>query len=394
MQRDIASTSFISVGNSSNTDLDPSNSYTFTGEWESTLHPDIMVNLYTDKPCSVSIQFSNDGTTIHSTLPRKTSLGTDGKYRLFTTIIKGARSARVVVTTESLTTTEFSLQTQYGLFRQGNKPLNSSLSLSDDAQVVRSTFVWLDVARGLFQGIESIKKFGRNSSVGTSFVPVSIGGIYRTPQAGSATPLRIKAGNTNDTAAGTGAREVTIIGLDENFEVASEALATAGTSASGNTSTNFLRNYRSFVSESGTYATASAGSHTDDIVIEKSTGGEDWSTIDATSFPKSQSEIGAFTIPAGKIGFVKLRDLSIDSGKTVDMIFFSRANADEVAPPYSAMRAQSVVTGVSGGSIETFGAVDVPFGPYTGPTDIGFMAKVANGTASVSVEFEIFLIDA
>jgi hypothetical protein len=57
------------------------------------------------------------------------------------------------------------------------------------------------------------------------------------------------------------------------------------------------------------------------------------------------------------------------------------------------MRAQSVVSGVAGGSIETFGGIDIPFGPYVGPTDIGFMAKVTSGTATVSVEFEVVVLD-
>ena len=57
------------------------------------------------------------------------------------------------------------------------------------------------------------------------------------------------------------------------------------------------------------------------------------------------------------------------------------------------MRAQSVIIGIDGGSINNFGEKSVPFGPYVGPTDIGFMGKVGSSTASISVEFEIFIID-
>lgn len=55
------------------------------------------------------------------------------------------------------------------------------------------------------------------------------------------------------------------------------------------------------------------------------------------------------------------------------------------------MKARSVITGVTGGTIQSFGDTDVPFGPYIGPTDIGFMAKVATGTAVVAIEFEVIL---
>ncbi len=103
--------------------------------------------------------------------------------------------------------------------------------------------------------------------------------------------------------------------------------------------------------------------------------------------------LGAFNCPANKTVYVKVRDLSINTGKTLDLVFFSREGADETAAPYSPMRAQSVVTGVAGGSIETFGGVDVPFGPYNGPCDVGFMAKVQSATGTVAIEFEIFLIN-
>jgi len=52
-------------------------------------------------------------------------------------------------------------------------------------------------------GYYLIQKFGANPAVGTTFVPVSDGGIYMTPQAAGAKALRIRAGgNANDTADG------------------------------------------------------------------------------------------------------------------------------------------------------------------------------------------------
>jgi hypothetical protein len=183
-----------------------------------------------------------------------------------------------------------------------------------------------------------------------------------------------------------------LVGLDETFTEVTETVTTAGASASSATTATFTRLYRGFVSQSGTYATATAGSHAGDIVIENGSGGTDWATIDSTGFPQSQTEIGAYSVEAGKTGYVKLKNVTVDSGKTIDLIFFARGNIDETAAPYTAMRAQSVMTGISGGSINNFGDTIVPFGPYVGPTDIGFMAKVSSGTAEVSVEFEIIVV--
>jgi len=236
-----------------------------------------------------------------------------------------------------------------------------------------------------------VHKFGRNPSVGTSFVPVSFGGVYQTPQVGSATALRIKAGgNANDTAAGTGAREVTLIGLDANGNEITEAIATAGASASSATTNSFIRLYRAYVSASGTYATASAGSHSASITIENSAGGTDWATIDATSFPLSQTEIAVYSVPTGKKAFLLSAFAFTDSNKTTNIICFQRGNILETAAPYTAMREVFEITS-GGGETElvTKGAI----GPFVGPLDIGFMAKIDTGTAEVDVDFELLVVD-
>ena len=72
---------------------------------------------------------------------------------------------------------------------------------------------YFEAAKGNITGSTIVNKFGRNASVGTTYVPVTVGGVYNTPQPAAATTLRIKAGgDANDAAAGTGAREVTVVG--------------------------------------------------------------------------------------------------------------------------------------------------------------------------------------
>lgn len=365
---------------------------TFTGIAELNPAPWVGVSCKSDTVGTLYFDFSVDGTN-YETFPTN-GFGVAAGIHEFHTALKLGRYFRVRFVNGASAQSTFRLTTYFGIFDQPIAPLNQPLGLDSDAILTRSTFPWLDAARGLSGGLTTIAKFGRNESVGTNYEPVCLGGVYQTPQAASATALRVKSGgNANDTAAGTGGRQITIEGLDENFEQVSETIATAGASASSATTTTFTRLYRAYVSESGTYATLAAGSHAGDIVIENSGGGTDWATISVTDFPKSQTEIGAYSIAAGKTGYVQLRDCTIDSGKTVDLIFFARGNIDDTAAPYSAMRAQSVVKGLEGGTIQGFGGTVVPFGPYTGPTDIGFMAKTTAGTAEVSVEFEIFVLD-
>jgi len=248
---------------------------------------------------------------------------------------------------------------------------------------------WIELQRGNISGFSSVHKFGRNPAVGVTYAPVSIGAVYQTPQAAAATKLRVKAGDANDTAAGSGAREITVIGLDETGTEVTETLATAGASASSATTATFMRLYRAYVSASGTYATSTTSSHAANIVIENNAGGTDWLTIDVTSYSKAQSEVAAYSIPLGKTGYIKTIHISVDSKKVADVTMFFRENILEAAAPYSAMRIQSQMVGVVG---EVTRHPETPFGPYAALTDIGFMAKAA-AVAEIDINFEIILVN-
>lgn len=249
---------------------------------------------------------------------------------------------------------------------------------------------YLDVSLGNLSEYSVVHKFGRNVDIGTTFEPITLSGLYRTPQVGSATQLRVKAGNANDTAAGTGAREITLVGIDASGDEVTETLATAGTSASSNTSNSYIRLYRVFVSASGTYATATAGSHAGDITIENAAGTEDWLTISSSNFPSGQSEVGAYTVPNGYQALIKNVFLYIDSTKPMSIILFQRRNILETAAPYSAMRA---VYEIESAEQEVSIARELPLGPFPAGTDIGFMARKSSGsgTGSASVNFDIIL---
>ena len=246
------------------------------------------------------------------------------------------------------------------------------------------------VSKGKVPGHSIVHKFGQNNAIGTSFTAIVRSGVYNTPQSTSATTLRIKAGgNANDTAAGTGAQELTLIGIDETGAEVSETLATAGASASSATTTTFMRLYRGYVSGSGTYATASAGSHSASITIENGAGGTDWAIIDATDFPKSQTEIGAYTIPVGYTGYFLGGFGFSDSTKTTELIFFKREGIMETSPPYQAMRTVFEER-LEGGEFTVDPKAPILLG--TG-CDVGFLGKVNTGTAEIEVDFELLIVD-
>lgn len=248
------------------------------------------------------------------------------------------------------------------------------------------------ITAGEVDGLSIVHKFGRDPAATTTFAPVSQGGLYRTPQVAGATALRVKAGgNANDTAAGTGARTILLQGLDATGTLQTSTLTTAGASASAASSETYIRLFRAYVATSGTYASSSAGSHSAAITIEKAAGSEDWLTIGATDFPKGQSEVGCYTVPLGKVAYIPTYKFSTDSTKSTDLLLFQRRDILQTEAPYSAMRLVHEVQAVAGTGVIR---PEVPFGPFPTLTDLGFMSKVSTGTGSVSVNFEIFLVDA
>ena len=248
-----------------------------------------------------------------------------------------------------------------------------------------------NLAAGYLPGLSVVHKFGHNHAVTTTLAPVCSGGIWRTPQVSGATTLRIKAGgDALDTAAGSGAREITIYGLDATGVEISDTIITAGASASASTSASFLRVLRAFVTASGTYASATAASHVGPIVVEDTAGTEDWFTIPIEHVPHGQSQIGAYTVPLGKRAFISHIGVEVETNKFIDVQFLKRENILQTAAPYSAMRVIHELVGVTASVRSDF---HEPFDSLPPLTDIGFMGVVASGTASASVHFGIILED-
>ena len=246
----------------------------------------------------------------------------------------------------------------------------------------------MEVALGNVSGQVIVQKFGQNAAVGTTFEPITKAGVYQTPTA--ATALEVVSSDANDTSAGTGAQQVTIVGLDSSWNEVSQTISMNGTTAVA-VPTSLVRVYRWYVSRSGTYATATAGSHVGTLTLRVASAGATWSTIDASAgFPEGQSEIGVYTVPDGKTGYILQGDVEVESTKAVDLILFQRPGADDVTTPFSAMRLVHRLPGIADRATI---APRTALGPFVGPCDIGFMGKVASGTAEVSVSFEVLVID-
>ena len=376
---------------SNSTDAPLDNGETYTGSWQTVgPNPAVMFKVLADQSGTMSIDFSDESCTSElNDLDYIFSANIPDVHR----VSVSSPCFRITVTNNSGSNqTSMDLVTMMGAMVNLTAPANLSIQNDADAAIVRLRNDPYELIQNLVEGHTVIHKFGANEAIGTTYVPITYGGIYRTPQVAAATTVRIKAGDVLDTAAGTGAREITIVGLDENFIEQTVTLATAGTSASANTAVTFVRIYRAYVSESGRYAlaTSTGGSHEENVTIENSAGTEDWLTIPKSGFSFSQSEVSAYTVPAGYTAFINTIIVSVDSTKTASVLGFTRADADDAAPPYQAARVFLELGAVSG---EEEIIPNTPFGPYSEKTDIVFMAKVPSSTAEVDIDFEIILIE-
>ena len=242
----------------------------------------------------------------------------------------------------------------------------------------------VEVSKGNIPGHSIVHKFGRNDAVSTSWELVSqVSGA--TSFLSAATTVRVKSGgDAADDAAGAGAREVTVQGINDSFVRAEEAIATAGTGASLATATSFLRVDRAFVSAAGTYATPV---NTADIVIENSGGGTDLIHITAD---EGQTQYGAYALATGVTAYLLSVFISVDTSKTADFRFFVRENSNDTTPPVSPKRLKLFWDGVSG-SIDFAPLSPILF--VNGPADIWMEAKGSGAPAEVSVDFELLLVD-
>lgn len=245
---------------------------------------------------------------------------------------------------------------------------------------------YYDVELGLSRlgGHHMVHKFGQNLAIPNgAWRFVNLLSFTGWPLS-AATTVRVKAGgDAADTAAGDGAREITVQGIDGSGAEVSEAIATAGASASSATTASFIRVHRAWVSAVGVYGAANTAA----VTVENSAGGTDLIRIGAG---QGQTLFGGYTIPTGKTGLLWTIHAHVDSGKTADIAVYTRENVLDTTAPMSSKRIKLLFDGVIGTLVyrpRTPGLV-IP-----ALSDIWVEAYGDGAITQVSVEFELQLID-
>jgi len=231
-----------------------------------------------------------------------------------------------------------------------------------------------------------VRKFGESDNIGTDVVPVTNGEVYQTPM--TLTTLDIVSDDADDTYGGSGAWSVKVTGISTNWTEVTETINLSGTTPV-TLSNQFYRVYRMKVYESGTYASQIVGSHEGTIEINGVTGNELWAKIAVNGVTLGQTEIGVYTIPKGYHAHLGTVFLHNNGNKVSNVYMFLRDNASDVTIPYTPMRIQFQVHGLSGGEVLLPKSIS---GGMIETSDIGFMANTDTGTTEVSVDYELLLI--
>lgn len=277
---------------------------TFTGDWEMNNHPDLVVSVKTDQNGTLYVDFSPDGVNNDSTL---SFIYDTSKLNKPHRLVKGSRYTRVRFENTSASDQTFlRLNLSFGTFGPLTSPISGTLAENEDGVTVRSIDHEFDIVAGRAQGKSIVNKFGRNSDVGGAEDLWEGGGEYTGHPYNVSDTVDISSSDATDDAGAVGARNIHIYGLDANFALQDEVVVMDGTTS---------------VTSSGTYARVfrgiveSAGSDADNAGVitchHTSTSDNKFFAIPAGD---NQTKVAAYTVPAGKTGYLRKIYSSINRG--------------------------------------------------------------------------------
>lgn len=247
----------------------------------------------------------------------------------------------------------------------------------------QSNNVWDLAAYGAVPGISFFNLIGTNGAITTTFEPVwPESAAYTFLTAAMSSPY-IASSDANDTAAGTGARTVTIWGVDASFAVKTETL-----SLDGQTSVSLVNSYMS-INRMEVITAGSGGANAG--IIRVGTGANTAGVPAVThghiaiGFNKSQSAI--YTVPASKSLLMKnltFSSKSVTAALTVEFIVDRYVNA-------GIRKRDELISLNQGGSSSQVLPITIQFAEKT---QIAIQALSATSTGPVYVHADCLLIDA
>jgi hypothetical protein len=237
----------------------------------------------------------------------------------------------------------------------------------------------LQVLRGQVDGHTAIFVSGYNTSVGTSYETIwSESTVYSYPA--SASVMEISSSSASDTAAGTGARTVTIYGLDGNYNQINETVSLNGQTAV-NTINSFLRVLHLTVNTAGSGGAAAGTIYAGTGAV---TTGKPANVYNAYTADGGATAC-IYTIPAGYTGYIF--DFLVSSGITTANAYSS---IGLYGRPYGGVFDNTIQGRCANG-----GAFTIPLNYpiyFSEKSDIEVRALSSTAGANVTANFSILLV--
>lgn len=230
------------------------------------------------------------------------------------------------------------------------------------------------------RGIEH--RHGRNGSVGTAWVTVDgTGTLYSAPS--GTFQIEILSASADDTASGTRAREVKIVGLGAAWQLQSDILPMNGVTPVPSNK-QWRRIFRINVNETGTYGLSNGGQ----ITCRTVGGGQVHARIQSDNVGLGESMVGRFTVPKGYTALIKRIEISVDTNKSASIALMQRQSANVTGTGMQAPRVIHYWDGVSAQIVVVLeSTIHLP--EYT---DMYFIAKAPMSTSGVSVDWDMELV--
>ena len=352
---------------------------TYTGTWtDVSTYTSVVTAVLSDTAGTLYMEFSTTGVgSADSTLTYAVAANINDVHKL--TVTRQYYRSRFV--NSASVQSVFNLSTLFGNHGILTAPLNLTLGQDADSIVARVISDEQDIAEGKRAGYSIVNKFGRNADV-DSGAPADIWeGLltYTGFPTGAAELVTVTSSSINDTSAGSGARTVSISGLDATGVEQTETVILAGTGLVDSANT-YTRVNRVIVLTSGSSNQAfNAGILS---VAHK--------TTTANIFAKvpigfNQSQIGCYTIPLGKTGYLRVIQVWVKKSNTanIDGGIWIRENgaSPRIVDIFSASQADGYDEKIYGGK------------PLPALTDIAIRVTAASTTnVEVICHFDIILV--
>lgn len=251
------------------------------------------------------------------------------------------------------------------VFAQTNSP---TIDLTPD-----ETDFFIEATKGNLPGQETGNQFGENTVVGSTEEDVqSQGGTLIFLQ--SAEFMEIVSTDTvNDIFGGANANSVLVKGLDENFEEIQEVVNLAA--AFNTTENRYMRIQVVEVNGVGTYGVTNIG------IISITSANSSTLQVEIP-IAQGRSSSSHYTVPAGKNVIVTSFSATMNTGKSVNIFFNQRKNAELVSGQMGPVIVERIFRGLSTPVRgRSFGNLK-----FDERTDIWFSAATPGGGAGAQVE--------